>query len=67
MGLSREVLYLTALPIYALGLVGNVVSVAVWSTQVGSVGGARFLLSLSISDTLAIVSGIVLITSEQVK
>ena len=59
MGLSRKVLYSTALPIYALGLVGNVVSVAVWSTQVGSVGGARFLLSLSISDTMAIVSGIV--------
>ena len=62
MALGWEVKYVTTLPILAFGLVGNIVSVAVWSTLVDKVGGARFLMALSVSDSLAIVSGILFST-----
>ena len=58
MVLTGQEKYYATLPIYAIGIVGNVVSVAVWATQLHSVGGARFLLTLSASDSLAIVANI---------
>ena len=53
------VISVTTLPIFVLGLLGNTLSIAVWSTQLHTVGGAKFLLALSVSDSLAIIGGIV--------
>ena len=41
---------LTRTIVCSLGVFGNAMSVAVWSTQVRSVRGARFLAALSVSD-----------------
>ncbi|KAK7490461.1 hypothetical protein BaRGS_00018247 [Batillaria attramentaria] len=41
---------------YVVGIVGNVTSCIVWSGHVRQMGGARFLLALSVSDSITIVS-----------
>ena len=55
--MQEESLWITA-TIYGLGVVGNTVSVVVWSVLVPTIGGARFFIALSLSDLLADIFGI---------
>ncbi|KAK7490464.1 hypothetical protein BaRGS_00018250 [Batillaria attramentaria] len=47
--------YLCQLVVLAIGVVGNVLSGVVWVTQIHYVGGAMFLLALSVSHSLTII------------